>query len=142
MAAQLAATEREREAADAARRDLIAAVSHDLRTPLTSLRLLAEAIEDGVVDQATAAGYRRQMSTHIASLSHLVDDLFELSRLEAGEIGWSMQRVALDELVAGDGRGHAPAGRGPQRGGAGARSTAASPPPTPTPRRSSACCST
>ncbi len=99
MAARVAATEAEREAADATRRDLIAAVSHDLRTPLTSLRLLAEAIEDGVVDQATAAGYRRQMSTHIASLSHLVDDLFELSRLEAGEIGWSMQRVALDELV-------------------------------------------
>ncbi len=99
MATRLAATEAEREAADSARRDLIAAVSHDLRTPLTSLRLLAEAIEDGLVDQDTAARYRRQMSTHITSLAHLVDDLFELSRLEAGEIRWSMQRVALDELV-------------------------------------------
>ena len=99
MAAKLAATEAERQAADDARRDLVAAVSHDLRTPLTSLRLLAEAIEDGVADQETTARYRRQMATHIASLSHLVDDLFELSRLEAGEIAWSMQRVALDELV-------------------------------------------
>ncbi len=99
MAAQLAATESERETAEAARRDLIAAVSHDLRTPLTSLRLLADAIEDGVADQETTARYRRQMSVHIASLSSLVEDLFELSRLEAGEISWSMQRVALDELV-------------------------------------------
>ncbi len=99
MAAQLQATEAERHVAEAARRDLIAAVSHDLRTPLTSLRLLADAIEDGVADPETTAGYRRQLSVHIASLSSLVDDLFELSRLEAGDIRWSMQRVALDELV-------------------------------------------
>ena len=77
----------------------MAAVSHDLRTPLTSLRLLAEAIEDGVADPRPPRRYLRQMSVHIASLSALVDDLFELSRLEAGEISWSMQRVALDELV-------------------------------------------
>ena len=99
MAARLAATEAERERAEGARRDLVAAVSHDLRTPLTSLRLLAEAIEDGVADPETTAGYRRQMSLHIASLAALVDDLFELSRIEAGEISWSMQQVALADLV-------------------------------------------
>ncbi len=99
MAARLAATEAERERAEGARRDLVAAVSHDLRTPLTSLRLLAEAIEDGVADPETTAGYRRQLSLHVASLSALVDDLFELSRMEAGEISWSMQQVALAELV-------------------------------------------
>ena len=49
MAGQLAEREAERDAADGARRDLIAAVSHDLRTPLTSLRLLAGAIEDDLV---------------------------------------------------------------------------------------------
>ena len=69
MAAQLAEREAERDAAETARRDLIAAVSHDLRTPLTSLRLLAEAIEDDVVDPATRRRYLEQMSTHIASLS-------------------------------------------------------------------------
>jgi len=100
MTQRLAETESERAGAEGARRDLIAAVSHDLRTPLTSLRLLADAIEDGVADAHTTARYRRQMSVHIASLSSLVEDLFELSRLEAGEIRWSMQRVALDELVA------------------------------------------
>ena len=99
MARRLGATEAERETAEAARRDLIAAVSHDLRTPLTSLRLLADAIADDVGDQEARATYLTRMSVHISSLSSLVEDLFELSRLEAGEIRWSMQRVALGELL-------------------------------------------
>ena len=100
MVAQLAEREAERDASDAARRGLVAAVSHDLRTPLTSMRLLADAIEDELVDDETRRDYLRQMSLHIRALSALVDDLFELSRLEAGDIQWSMQRVRLDELVA------------------------------------------
>ncbi len=100
MAVQLGEREAERDAAEAARRDLIAAVSHDLRTPLTSLRLLIDAIEDDLVDPETRRRYLGQMSLHVTSLSGLVEDLFELSRLEAGDIQWSMQRVALDELVA------------------------------------------
>jgi signal transduction histidine kinase len=99
MTAQLAEREAERDAADRARRDLIAAVSHDLRTPLTSLRLLADAIDDDLVDPGTRRRYHEQMSVHIHSLSALIEDLFELSRLEAGEIRWSMQQVHLDELV-------------------------------------------
>jgi len=99
MAIQLGRREAERDTAEAARRDLIAAVSHDLRTPLTSLRLLADAIEDELVDPETRRRYLRQMSVHIGSLSALVEDLFELSRLEAGDIQWSMQQVALDELI-------------------------------------------
>jgi signal transduction histidine kinase len=99
MAVQLGDREAERDAAEAARRDLIAAVSHDLRTPLTSLRLLADAIEDDLVDLDTRQRYLGQMSLHIASLSALVEDLFELARLEAGDIQWSMQQVALDELI-------------------------------------------
>jgi signal transduction histidine kinase len=89
----------ERDAAEKARRDLVAAVSHDLRTPLTSLRLLADAIEDDVVDPETRHRYLEQMSVHIRSLSGLVEDLFELSRLEAGDIQWSLQQVRIDELV-------------------------------------------
>ena len=100
MVAQLAEREAERDASDAARRGLVAAVSHDLRTPLTSLRLLADAIEDDLVDDETRRDYLGQMSVHIRSLSALVDDLFELSRLEAGDIHWSAQRVRLGELVA------------------------------------------
>jgi signal transduction histidine kinase len=82
-----------------ARRDLVAAVSHDLRTPITSLRLLAEAVGDGVVDGETRKSYIERMTTHIDALSALIDDLFELSRLEAGDIGWSLERVPLGELV-------------------------------------------
>jgi len=100
MAARLGASESEREVAEKARRDLVAAVSHDLRTPLTSLRLLAGAVEDELVDDDTRRRYLSQMSGHIEALSGLIDDLFELSRLEAGDIQWSMQQVALDELVA------------------------------------------
>jgi signal transduction histidine kinase len=89
----------QRDAAETARRDLVAAVSHDLRTPLTSLRLLSEAIEDDLVDSETRARYVEQLSVHIRSLSSLIEDLFELSRLEAGDIQWSLARVHIDELV-------------------------------------------
>jgi signal transduction histidine kinase len=99
MTAQLAEREAERDSAEQARRNLVAAVSHDLRTPLTSLRLLAEAVEDELVDPDTRRSYLEQMTVHIRSLSALIEDLFELSRLEAGEIQWSMQQVRLDELV-------------------------------------------
>ena len=99
MTAQLAEREAERDAAEQARRGLVAAVSHDLRTPLTSLRLLAEAVEDELVDQETRRSYLERMSVHIRSLSALIEDLFELSRLEVGDIEWSLQRVRLDELV-------------------------------------------
>lgn len=99
MVEQLSEREAERDVAEAARRDLIAAVSHDLRTPLTSMRLLAEAVADDMVDNGTRRRYVDQMSVHIESLSVLIEDLFELSRLEAGEIEWSMQQVHLAELV-------------------------------------------
>jgi signal transduction histidine kinase len=82
-----------------ARRALVASVSHDLRTPVTALRLLTEAVEDGVVEDATADEYIARMATHVRVLSALIDDLFELSRLESGELRWSMERVALGRLV-------------------------------------------
>jgi signal transduction histidine kinase len=84
---------------EGARRNLVAAVSHDLRTPITSLQLLAEAVGDDIVDATTRREYLQQMSTHIAALSALIDDLFELSRLEAGDISWTLQHVRVDQLV-------------------------------------------
>jgi len=93
MVAKLAAEER-------ARRGLIASVSHDLRTPLTLLRLLVDAIDDDVItDPAMRREYLERVSTNLHALSALIEDLFELSRLEAGDIRWSMERVLLDELV-------------------------------------------
>ncbi len=99
MIERLAAEERARDAAEAARRHLVVAVSHDLRTPITSLRLLAEAVGDDIVDAQTRRRYLDTMTTHIHALGALIDDLFELSRLEAGDIEWSVERVALDELI-------------------------------------------
>jgi signal transduction histidine kinase len=100
MIYQLREEEDGRDQSEAARRNLIAAVSHDLRTPITSLRLLADAIGDDIVeDPETRRSYLRRMGTHIDALSVLIDDLFELSRLEAGDINWTRQQVPLQELV-------------------------------------------
>jgi signal transduction histidine kinase len=99
MAEQLAEGERARNAAETARRELVAAVSHDLRTPMAALRLLVDAVDDEVVDEATRRRYLGTMRTHIDSLSAMIDDLFELSRIEAGQIEWSMRRVELSLLV-------------------------------------------
>jgi signal transduction histidine kinase len=87
-------------AEERARRELIASVSHDLRTPLTTLRLIAEGLEDGIFEPERTREQLAVMSTHVRALGTLIDDLFELSRLEAGDIRWSMERVALDELVS------------------------------------------
>jgi signal transduction histidine kinase len=86
-------------AAERARRDLVAAVSHDLRTPITSLQLIAEAVDDEILDPDTRQEYLRRMRTHLGALSAMIEDLFELSRLEAGEIRWSMEQVRLDTLL-------------------------------------------
>jgi signal transduction histidine kinase len=85
---------------EAARRSLIASVSHDLRTPMTSLRLLASAVEDGIGGADERERYLATMRVHVDALSALIDDLFELSRIEAGDLEWSMERVALCDLVA------------------------------------------
>ena len=89
------------EAEEDARRSLIAAVSHDLRTPITALRLLADAIDDGVVDADTRREYAARMGTHVRALGALIDDLFELTRLESGDLTWTMERVRVDALLHG-----------------------------------------
>jgi signal transduction histidine kinase len=99
MVARLAAAERRREDAEAARRSLIAAVSHDLRTPVTALRLLAEAVDDEIGDPDTRREDVRRLGVHVRALGGLIDDLFELTQLEAGVVAWSMRRIDRDELV-------------------------------------------
>jgi len=100
MIATICSEERSRDEADAARRQVIAAVSHDLRTPLTSLQLLAQALDDDLVDAATAREYVRTMGANVRALGTLVDDLFEFSRLNAGDFGWTTEAVPLAGIVA------------------------------------------
>jgi signal transduction histidine kinase len=87
--------------AEASRRDLVAWVSHDLRTPLAGLRAMAEALEDNVVaDPATVAEYHRRIRVETDRMSRLVDDLFELSRINAGALRLSPSAVPLAEVVS------------------------------------------
>lgn len=99
LAVRLAMEERSRREIEAARRQLVAAASHDLRTPLASLRLLVESIDDGVATGETRDRYLREIRTHVAVLSDLIDDLFELSRIEAGDISWTMHQIELHDLI-------------------------------------------
>ena len=82
-----------------ARRELFAAVSHDLRTPITALGLLATAIDDEVVEDAKRREYAARMNTHVRALAALIDDLFDLTRLETQELEWTMEHVAVEDLV-------------------------------------------
>jgi signal transduction histidine kinase len=94
------ARERER-AIDASRRELVSWISHDLRSPLASIRALAEALEDHVVtDNADIERYHRSIRLESERLSTLVDDLFELSRLHAGTARDRSGTISVHELIA------------------------------------------
>jgi signal transduction histidine kinase len=87
-------------AGEAQRKDLVTAVSHDLRTPLASLRAMVEAVNDGVVeDPPTLRRYAAEMGRSLESLTLLVDDLFELVQIDAGAIGAESERIRLDQAV-------------------------------------------
>ena len=100
MAGRLQEAEAHRAQIEAMRRDLITAVSHDLRTPLASLRAMVEAIDDGVVDDpASVARYAGEMRGSVQQLSTMVDDLFELTQLDAGAIERETKMTRLGEIV-------------------------------------------
>ena len=98
---RLAETRAQAAAAEDSRRQLVAWVSHDLRTPLAGIRAMVEALEDGVVDDPeTVARYYRTMGRETDRLAGLVDDLFELSRIQAGAVNLRLEQIPLDELVS------------------------------------------
>jgi signal transduction histidine kinase len=87
-------------ASEAQRRDLITAVSHDLRTPLAGLQAMVEAIDEGVVDDPpTLHRYVAEMRGAVASMTTLVDDLFELVSLDAGAIVEATDRAPFGDVV-------------------------------------------
>ena len=101
MAAALRqASEREREV-EQSRRDLIAAVSHDLRMPISAARALIEAVADDVVeDPAVEARYLAAAQREIRHLGQLVDDLFELAQLDAGLLRITLEQASLSDLIS------------------------------------------
>jgi signal transduction histidine kinase len=101
MAERLEAAFQRERALDTARRSLVAGVSHDLRSPLASLRAAAEALQDGVVSEpADVQRYLRTMLQDLTHLSRLIDDLFELARLEGGGLVLERTPTSLRDLVS------------------------------------------
>jgi signal transduction histidine kinase len=101
MAAQLeAAAQQQRELAQL-RRDLVAWIGHDLRTPLASLRVIVEALADRVVeDPATVERYLQTAQHQVASLSLLLDDLFEMAQIDAGGLRLECHPNSICDLVS------------------------------------------
>ena len=100
MAERLQTSIESERTADRVRRDLVTAVSHDLRTPLADLRAMVEAIDDGIVDDAeTLRTYITEMKHSVHSLGRLVDDLFELVQLDAVAIAAESRRARLEAVV-------------------------------------------
>ena len=89
--------ERERRV-ERSRRQLVAWVSHDLRTPLAGLRAMAEALEDGIATDPDR--YHRQIRAEVTRLSAMVEDLFELSRIESGTLSLSLDSIEAGDLVS------------------------------------------
>ncbi|MEU3462218.1 HAMP domain-containing sensor histidine kinase [Streptomyces sp. NPDC006733] len=95
--AKLAASRERERALEASRRELVAWISHDLRTPLAGLRAMAEALEDGIAEDP--ARYHAQIRAEVDRLSGMVGDLFELSRIQAGVLALAPSRMSVYDLV-------------------------------------------
>ena len=92
--------DREKELEEA-RKELIASVSHDLRTPLASIQAMVEAINDGVVtDSETVKRYLRTIEAEVEVLSQLIDDLFQLSRIDAGVLELHLAASSIPDLIS------------------------------------------
>lgn len=101
MAKNLQEVDERKRQLEQTRRDLTAWVSHDLRTPLTSMRVMIEAILDGVAqDEATAHRYLDNSRAEIVHLSHLIDDLLELAQLDVGHLTLDIQQASIRDLIS------------------------------------------
>lgn len=94
---ELAENQARAEEAERTRRELVAWVSHDLRTPLAGMRAMTEALEDGVAPDPDR--YHRQLRIEVDRLTGMVDDLFELSRINAGALNLVRERISLTDVV-------------------------------------------
>ena len=90
---------RQREAAvENARRELVSWISHDLRTPLASMRAMTEALEDGMA--ADVPGYYRKLIAQTDLMAGMVNDLLELSKIHAGTMRLKAEPLDLYDLAS------------------------------------------
>ncbi|HXT46117.1 MAG TPA: HAMP domain-containing sensor histidine kinase [Pseudonocardiaceae bacterium] len=89
------------QAAESARRELVAWISHDLRSPLAGIRAMTEALADSVVTEpAEVAHYAQRIGQQTQRLSGMVDDLFQLSRISSGALRLTLSAIPLGEVVS------------------------------------------
>jgi signal transduction histidine kinase len=101
MAGQLQAADRARRDAEQMRTDLIAWASHDLQTPLASIRAILEALADKVVDEPESVQrYLLTAQRDVRSLSMLIDDLFQMAQLDAGGLALHPENSSLSDLIS------------------------------------------
>jgi signal transduction histidine kinase len=101
MAAQLERAEEQQRELDALRRELVTWVGHDLRTPLTSIRVVIEALSDGVVEEPTTVErYLGKARHHIRSLSRLLDDLFDVVQIDAEGMKLQRRSSSIRDLIS------------------------------------------
>ncbi|MEM9950055.1 MAG: HAMP domain-containing sensor histidine kinase [Chloroflexota bacterium] len=101
MAADLQEIETQKQQLEQTRRDLVAWVSHDLRTPLTSMRVMLEALADGVItDEETQQRYVQTTLKEIQHLSHMITDLFEMAKLDVGHIDLDLHPTPIADLIS------------------------------------------
>ncbi len=101
MAAQLQSADQKQRELEYLRTDLIASVSHDLQTPLSSIRAILEALSDGMVENPEAVQrYLLTAQRDVRSLSSLIDDLFEMAQLDAGGLSLDLADSSLADLIS------------------------------------------
>jgi signal transduction histidine kinase len=101
MAEQLQTADQKQRELEHLRNDLIAWVGHDLQTPLASMRAILEALSDGVVeDPESVKRYLLTAQRDVMSLSALIDDLFQMSQLDAGGFPLNRAKVSLSDLIS------------------------------------------
>ncbi len=101
MAYQLEGGQEKQRELEGMRRDLIAWISHDLQTPLASIRAILEALADGIVeDPETVQRYLLTAQRDIGSLSALIDDLFQIAQIDAGGLKLDMCQNSISDLVS------------------------------------------
>ena len=101
MAQQLQSADQKQKELENLRHDLVAWAGHDLRTPLSSIRLLIEALADGVVtDPKEIQDYLSQAKKHVDTLSFLIDDLFQISQLDSGGMPLHLEPASISDLIS------------------------------------------